>query len=89
MYKIKKGIPIPEKVKAVRESPGIKLSREKKYPFADMAIGDCFFAGEHTSYMSTALSNASRSFRRSNNKDHWVFQVAKTEKGLIGIWRTK
>ena len=86
-YKILKNVPFPVKKKAKRDAPKGIQSREKKYPFDEMNIGDCFMIGEHNSYKSTALSNASRSFVKYNKKTGWKFSVSMTDKGQIGIWR--
>jgi hypothetical protein len=56
-----------------------------KYPFADMKVGDSFFAeGKKVG----ALNAAAYSWRRKNACAHWSF-VAREVEGGTRIWRTK
>ena len=73
MYTIEKNIPLPE-----------RKSREIKYPFADMQVGDSFYAekGWQTVY------NASTYFRKTRKLLNWKFRCAPEGDGCR-IWRVK
>lgn len=73
MLKIDKGIPIP------RHSKGPK----PKYPFAQMSIGDSFFAAESKSTLSAA------SYQRAKRLGGKFTMRATVEDGVPGyrVWR--
>lgn len=66
-YKIEKDVPFPE------DSTG-------QYPFADMEVGDSFFAADKT---AVQLSNAASHWRKRKG---WKFKT-RTEEGGARIWR--
>ena len=70
MYKIDKNIPLPKRI--------------AKYPFADMDVGDSFFAKDKS---CGTLYAASIKFRRDNKLD-WKFTIQPEGTGAR-IWRVK
>lgn len=73
--KIDKNVPMPDGV-----------NRETKWPFADMEVGDSFFAPGHT---SNQMTNAAAHWRKKNG---WSFSCRNTEEeGVKGarVWRVK
>jgi hypothetical protein len=77
VHEIEKGIPIPDKIKAV-------TGRPRKYPIAEMEVGDSI-AGLNRGGMYASAT----SWTRRNNKD-WEFttRMNLTEPGYR-MWRTK
>jgi len=71
MFKIVSDIPAPQNA--------------HRYPFADMKVGDSFFA---PGKKAGALNSAAYSWRRKNICAHWSF-VCREEEGGTRIWRTK
>lgn len=93
-FSIQKHVPIPTPVRSV--SPA-----RRKYPFAEMDVGDCFFIpnkskntiSTHTSTMSKQLNCkfTTRMVYLKQVADEWVL-AEKGEEGAslgIGVWRTE
>lgn len=75
MISIDKNVPLPEGV-----------ARETKWPFADMEVGDSFFAAGHT---SNQMTNAASHWRK---KKGWAFACRNVEEQNVKgarVWRTK
>ena len=86
-FMIDEGIPIPPK-------HGGGSTRQPKYPFAQMEVGDSFaiplgdkkVKGTYTSAMR--LRSAATNFKRRNDDNTWDFTVRTlVEEGLVRIWR--
>lgn len=78
-FKISKGIPIPP----IESTPHMYGNVRRKYPFAEMKVGDSF----EVKIASHNLSAAARSFARRNNL-HWKFTVRQFM-FYSRIWRIK
>ena len=79
MYKIEKGIPIPNKL----HGGGPK----KKYPFDEMVVGDSFFVSckkEDSRKLCATLKNSTQ--RLPNTKFTTVY-VKEEKKAGVRIWR--
>lgn len=76
MLAIEKGVAIPEPVKAFR-------TRQSKYPFAQMAVGDSFHVEGDPDKVDGNLRNVSYRFAKNNGVK---FTVRRTETGAR-IWR--
>lgn len=74
MYEIEKNVPIPVRMK----------SPIKKYPFADMDVGDSFLATEKSEH--ARIRGAANQHRiRTGHK----FRSATDENGYLRVWRVE
>lgn len=75
-YKIEKGIPIPKKV-----------TRESKFPFKSMVIGDSFL----TNSSSQTVIVASYRYRRKIEPEKFkiTIRVEGKSKSMIRVWRVE
>lgn len=71
-YAIEKGIPIPD-----------ITTREAKYPFRDMGVGDSFLAPKH---QAGTIRAAAAYYRR---RHHLKFLIKHVESDQVRVWRTE
>jgi len=76
MFEIKSGMPIPKRG---------TVSRKRKYPFAEMKVGDHF---EFPAGDAGRVTSAARSFRKLGHKE-WKFSVRNIGAGHAGLWRVR
>ena len=78
MFAVVKNVPIPDKVMP-------RNTRESKYPFATMDVGDAFFVPKDKNTLATHASVVGRRLGRKFT----TRMVDKDGVSCIGVWRTK
>ena len=69
--------PLPEK----------RSGRAAKYPFPQMAVGDCFYVPASKVKSPNVLAAAARQWAKRNKKDCKF--AAREEGDMVGIWRVE
>ena len=76
-YQIEKGVSLPVPTKNI------------KYPFKEMGIGDSFIiSNEYSRALMTKYSNAARNFGNIQNPKR-KFSLRKVEENKLRVWRIK
>ncbi|MGL6289923.1 MAG: hypothetical protein ACRC2H_04470 [Silanimonas sp.] len=76
MFNIESGVPLPKRG---------TVNRKRKYPFADMKVGDSF---KFPKADLSRVGAAARSFRKLGHKD-WKFSIRNISHDQSGLWRVR
>lgn len=80
---IVKGVPLPARTRGGRFGGGAR------YPWRDMAVGDCFFVPLAGRTKQRAHANASSVATGAGKRLGYTFETRYVaEKDAIGVWRT-
>ena len=78
-------------IKIEKNIPFEKPSKNRKYPFGKMQVGDSFISHEEYTHKRSASVVSSANYFRKNTpgKLDWKFAVRKVEGNKIRVWRIK